>query len=283
VLLRQRETYGTSPAFFLDCADFFLKNQNEAMGIQVLSNIAEMELESAPLLRILASRLKQLGKLDLSVLVFEEVLKMRAEEPQSWRDLGLVLALRASKAPSASAQADYQRSIKLLNHVVLNTWDRFSEIELLTLMELNTIIPKAKAAGVSEIRVDSRLIEPLTVDMRIVMTWDADLTDMDLHVVEPSGEEAYYSHNRTTIGGLVSRDFTQGYGPEEYLVKKAMPGVYAIKTKFYGSRAAELIGAVTLHVDIYTHYGTPREKKQSLTLRLTERKETFLVGKVTFQ
>ena len=50
------------------------------------------------------------------------------------------------------------------------------------------------------------------------MSWDADATDMDLHVVEPSGEEAFYSHNRTTIGGLVSRDFTQGYGPEEYMV-----------------------------------------------------------------
>ena len=44
------------------------------------------------------------------------------------------------------------------------------------------------------------------------MTWDADLTDMDLHVIEPSGEEAYYSHNRTRIGGMVSRDFTAGYG-----------------------------------------------------------------------
>ena len=71
-------------------------------------------------------------------------------------------------------------------------------------------------------------------------------------------------------------------GPEEYLVRKAMPGTYEVKTKFYGSRSAELIGAVTLHVDIYTHYGTPREKKQSLTLRLTERKEIFTVGKVTF-
>jgi Ca-activated chloride channel homolog len=276
VYMEQRKTYGTSPAFFLDCADFFLNAENERIGIQVLSNIAEMELESAPLLRILASRLKQLNKLDLSVLVFEEVLAMRAEEPQSWRDLGLVLALRGTTA-------DYARSIELLYHVVLNTWDRFSEIELLTLMELNTIIPKAKAAGVTQIPVDGRLIEALSVDIRIVMTWDADLTDMDLHVLEPSGEEAFYSHNRTTIGGLVSRDFTQGYGPEEYLVKTAMPGTYEIKTKFFGSRAAELIGAVTLHVDIYTHYGTPNEKKQSLTLRLTENKETFVVGKITFK
>ena len=57
----------------------------------------------------------------------------------------------------------------------------------------------------------------------------------------------------------------------------------AAQRRFFGRRAADLIGAATLHVDIYTHYGTPRAKKQSLTLRLTERKETFLVGKVTFK
>ena len=34
---------------------------------------------------------------------------------------------------------------------------------------------------------------------------------------EPSGEKAYYDHNRTTIGGLISQDFTGGYGPEDAL------------------------------------------------------------------
>ena len=89
-------------------------------------------------------------------------------------------------------------------------------------------------------------------------------------------------HDRTTIGGIVSRDFTQGYGPEEYLVRRAMNGMYKIETNFYGSSEAQLIGAVTLQVDIFTHYGRPNEKSRSLTLRLTEAKETFLVGQVEF-
>jgi uncharacterized protein YfaP (DUF2135 family) len=42
-----------------------------------------------------------------------------------------------------------------------------------------------------------------------MMTWHADNTDIDLWVTEPSGEKAYYGHNCTTIGGLVSRDFTK--------------------------------------------------------------------------
>ena len=44
---------------------------------------------------------------------------------------------------------------------------------------------------------------------------DTDHTDIDLHVMEPTGEEVFYGHNRSsTTGAAVSRDFTQGYGPE---------------------------------------------------------------------
>ncbi|HUS48133.1 MAG TPA: hypothetical protein VM098_08435 [Phycisphaerae bacterium] len=36
--------------------------------------------------------------------------------------------------------------------------------------------------------LDPRLVKLLACDIRIVLTWDADMTDMDLHVVEPFGE-----------------------------------------------------------------------------------------------
>ena len=150
-------------------------------------------------------------------------------------------------------------------------------------MELNTILAKAKRAGIKDLPyVDERLVKLLDVDVRIILTWDADLTDIDLWIIEPSGEKAFYSHRRTTIGGNFSRDFTQGYGPEEYLVRKAMNGVYSIKTNFFGSSAQKLIGAVTLQVDVFTNYGRENEKRKSITLRLKDRKETVDIGEIEF-
>lgn len=288
IYLKQRDEYGTSPAFFLDCANHFLALKQEATALQVLSNVAELELENAALIRVLAHRLAQLDglkNLELAAMLFEEALRMRPEEPQSWRDLALVLARRADLLRNdrpEEAKALYSRAIELLYHVVLNTWDRFEQIELIALMELNAMIPKAKAVGLEKINVDPRLIKLLDVDIRIVMTWDADNTDMDLHVIEPSGERAFYGHQRTTIGGNVSRDFTQGYGPEEYILRRAMPGMYTIQANYFGSSAAQLIGAVTLQVDVFTNYGRPNEQRKSLTLRLTEKKETFTVGQIEF-
>ena len=109
-----------------------------------------------------------------------------------------------------------------------------------------------------------------------------DLTDMDLWVVEPSEEVANYTHHLTTIGGHVSRDVTDGYGPEEYVLKKAMKGRYQVKTNYYASRSPSLTGGVTLQVEVFTNYGRANEKRRAITLRLQEAKDFFVVGEVDF-
>jgi tetratricopeptide (TPR) repeat protein len=313
VYMKQRGDYGKSPAFFLDCAEHFSGRNNPTLALQVLSNLAELELEDATLLRVLGHRLAQTGQLELAVLTFEEVLRLRPEEPQSYRDLALVLARRAdlvampksTAAPggrpvsgpaapgSSSAQpgpeakaaalADYVRAIGLLKEVVLKPWDgRFPEIEVIALEELNRTASWASLVGLQRVDLDPRLVQRMDVDIRIVMTWHADATDIDLWVTEPSDEKAFYGHNRTTIGGLVSSDFTGGYGPEEYMVRSAMRGMYKIEANYFGSRASRLLGPVTVQVDVFTNYGRMREQRKSLTLRLTENKETVKIGEVEF-
>lgn len=272
VYLEQKKTYGDTPAFFLDCSDYFFREKQADVGLRILSNIAELKLENAALLRILGHKLDQVGALEASVLTFEEVLRLRPEDPQSCRDLALVL----------EKKGDTLRAAELLYRVVMAKWDRFADIEAIALMELNRLFPKLNEKERKKLAMDPRLVKRLDVDIRIVMTWDADLTDVDLWVTEPSGEKAFFSHSRTLIGGHVSRDFTQGYGPEEYFVRKAMNGIYKIEANYYGQSAPELMGPVTLHLDIFTNYGRPNETRRSLTLRLAEKKETVTAGEIEF-
>jgi Ca-activated chloride channel homolog len=270
--LSQRSKYADSPAFFLDCANFFQQCGQPQTALQVLSNIVELELENPALYRVAAHRLAQTGELELASMLFETVLKMRPEEPQSYRDLALVL----------DQLKDFEGASELLNRVVLGDWDRFEEIEVIALMELNRVLSRAKRAGVTIPTVDRRLIKLLDVDVRIILTWDADMTDMDLWITEPSGEQASYNNNRTQIGGMVSRDFTQGYGPEEYLLKKSMKGKYAIDVDYFSESTPSILGPVTLQVEVFTNYGRANEDKKTLTVRLGESKDRLRVGKVTF-
>lgn len=269
--LEQRASYAASTAFFLDSADYFYGQKEPGLALRILSNLAELELESAPLLRILGYRLAQANELDLAATVFKVVARMRPEEPQSLRDLGLVQA-DAKHFPEAVAT---------LEQVVLGKWDgRFPDIELIALGELNDVIRRAGSKSGATLPDD--LIQALDCDLRVILTWDADACDMDLWVTEPSGEKAFYGHTATTIGGNFGKDFTQGYGPEEYIVKKAMKGTFKIQINYYGNRQQLLAGDTTIQVLVVKNWGRPNEERQAVTRRLKDKQEVLDIADVVF-
>ena len=86
----------------------------------------------------------------------------------------------------------------------------------------------------------------------------------------------------TTRGGLVSRDVTDGYGPEEYLIRAAPQGAYAIQAKYYGSRQQTLVGAATVTATVFTDWGRATEKRQTLALRLDKPHDLVDIGSIVF-
>jgi uncharacterized protein YfaP (DUF2135 family) len=111
-----------------------------------------------------------------------------------------------------------------------------------------------------------------------VLTWDADNTDIDLWVTDPNGDKAYYGNRLTWQGGRMSLDFTGGYGPEEFSVKRAKPGKYKVEAQYYGDRRQSVTGPTTLQVKLTTKFGSSGQKDQSVTMRLKDRSETVFVG-----
>ncbi|NRA40373.1 MAG: DUF2135 domain-containing protein [Planctomycetes bacterium] len=122
------------------------------------------------------------------------------------------------------------------------------------------------------------MIKNLDVDLRITIGWDTDNTDIDLHIREPSGQLCYYSRDRTHIGGFMSEDFTGGYGPEEYFLRNAMNGKYAISCNYYGSDQQTLTGAATVTATVFLNYGRANETKKRISLQLNDVKEYYMIG-----
>jgi hypothetical protein len=230
-----------------------------------------MDLENRHILRILGYRLLQAGRPALAVAVLRKVLELAPEEPQSWRDLGL--ALNADRQP--------QKAVDALWEVVSRPWNgRFPDIELIALAELNSIAATAPERP-DLARFDARLMKNLPLDLRVILTWDADNTDIDLWVSDPNGEKAFYGHQLTWQGGRMSQDFTGGYGPEEFSLKSAKPGKYKVEAQFYGHRQQIVAGATTLQVKLATHFGAPQQQEKTVTLRLKSQSEVVFVGEFT--
>ena len=268
VYLEERPRHLRDAGFYLDVAGYFFERREDAVALRVLSNLAELQLEDAALLRVLGHQLMQVSRPALARPVFERVLRIRGEDPQSRRDLALACA----------GVGEYQRAVELLWEVVSTPWhDRFPDIEMIALGELNAI---AFGCGrdLDLSMVDPRLRQNLAVGLRAVVTWDADDCDVDLWIDDPSGERAFYGHPLTRQGGLLSRDFTGGYGPEEFLLRDPRPGKYTVRVDFYGDRRNRGLGPVTVQVRLITGFGTDDQRERSMTVRLVRTKETQRVG-----
>jgi tetratricopeptide (TPR) repeat protein len=73
--------------------------------------------------------------------------------------------------------------------------------------------------------------------LRVTLAWEADGNDVDLHVVDPAGEEAYYAHPRTAQGLELYQDITQGFGPEVVRAERMAPGAYHVGVTYFSAGA----------------------------------------------
>jgi hypothetical protein len=71
-------------------------------------------------------------------------------------------------------------------------------------------------------------------DVKVTLSWN-NLSDVDLHVIDPYGERIYYYHNSSQSGGILDFDNRNGYGPENiyWPAGKAPNGTYEVYVHFY--------------------------------------------------
>ena len=257
--LNLKDKYAAQPSFYIDVCDFFIQKKEPKIAVRVLSNLAEMQLKDAALLRVLAQKLVQLKSYKMAIGILKSVIELRPEEPQSYRDYGLALA----------QMGKYNEAVRQLYKVVQKPYDgRFEGIHLIALNEMNHLIAQ-HPKEIDTKDIPAYFLVQLPMDIRIVLNWDADNTDVDLWVTEPNQEKCMYSYKLTSNGGRISNDFTQGYGPEEYLIRNAPKGTYQIQAHYFGNHRPTLSGKAILTVQFYQYYGTPYEVKREVTRRLS--------------
>src|SRR5207245_10203261 len=120
-------------------------------------------------------------------------------------------------------------------------------------------------------------------DLRVTISWNTDNTDIDLWVMEPDGTKCFYQNQKTSSGGELSQDETQGYGPERYQVQKALPGVYTVIVHYYRADANLLAGEAHVNVLVTKHAGTPAEtvERHTILLKQDDEEEELCKVKIT--
>lgn len=267
--LEVKKEFGSIPSYYVDVAALMSKRGQAKEAIRVLSNLAELELENSELLRVLGKELEELREIELAISIYSDILEIRGEEPQSYRDLALLKA----------KNGDYQEAADLLATVITGDWDaRFTGIESIAISDINAI--NKKAGGNLNLNIDSRLQQNMDCDIRVVLTWDADNTDVDLWVTDSRGERCHAGHMKTAVGGVLSNNYVGGYGPEEFWAKDAVSGKYKIQAKFNGKLPQRIAGPVSVNAKIYTDFGRDNEQMKEVTVRIEKRNEVISLGEI---
>ena len=248
----------------------------------MLSNISEVQVENVGAIRVLAEKLRQWQQWDFALAQFELAQSLRNEEPQGYRDFALSLA----RAP-AEKGGDVSRALEMLWYVASHDWDRrFASIQLTSLHEFNNLLARANKAqrpDLKKLGVPSTLIGVVPVGLRVVMGWNANNVDIDLWVLDPAGEWAYYSQKQTSTGGQMSDDFTEGYGPETFTIARPLPGTYTVYANYYANHEQKLAAPISVYLEFQTPFGQGKAKTTATVRRLEDDKETIEIGRFTVQ
>lgn len=123
-------------------------------------------------------------------------------------------------------------------------------------------------------------IDKIGYDVRVVIDWNHNDTDIDLHIIDPNREECYYAKPTTKQGGVLSKDRTEGFGPDCFHLKKAQKGFYYVKINYFGDRKQKLETPTFLIVTIYKNQGKKNTSKEVKVIRLTREDKEEIVAKV---
>jgi hypothetical protein len=260
-----------------------LRRQQELSAddaLKAISSLVENSPGDAVLARDVAFSAMEWGLGGHAYYLFRRVATSRPYEPQTYRAMAQCLA-GLNRVDLAMAYYEVALS---------GTWqDRFGEfrkivgLEYLRFLrriaaaELTTSVPAYAAARLETVGKEFDLGR---ADLLITITWNTDGTDVDLHVKEPTGEECYYGHRETKIGGRMTTDVTQGYGPEMYVLKKAVPGTYTVKAKYFAANRNRASARSKVYATVTEGWGTPQERTRRKVVVLVEGKEMHTVATV---
>ena len=258
------------------------KKMSNADGLKLLSSLIERNPNDGVMARDISYTAISWDLSDQAYFLLKRQSKIRPFEPQTYDVLGEVLQ-KMNKIDLAMVYYEIALAGK---------WDRrfgeFKRIVSFNYLQLLKKVDQGKYRVSNKKYARKKLKElkkyfPDQADVVALITWNTDFTDIDLHVKEPSGEECYYEHPKTKSGGRLSKDVTQGYGPEMYVLQEAPAGEYKVLINYYSSNNFSWSTRTKVYAIVYQNWGKSNEKitKNVYTLKSDELKKKTSV--LTFQ
>ncbi|MDC3959527.1 DUF2135 domain-containing protein [Polyangium jinanense] len=249
-----------------------------ADALKALSSLVEENPGDAVLARDVGVTAMSFGLPADAFHLFRRVAVARPYEPQTYRAMAQTLA-RLGRTDLAMAYFEVG---------LAGRWEaRFGEFRKILALEyfdllqraargdLKTHVPEYVKNRLPQVARETQL---QSADLVVMITWNTDATDIDLHVTEPNGDVCYFGNRQTQLGGQLTMDVTQGYGPEMYVLKNATDGKYKMQAHYFASDRNRASTRTKVQVIVFEDFGMSAQKatEKVITLEYGKQKHDLL-------
>ena len=219
-----------------DVAFTAMELQHPAQAYHLFRRVAESRPQEATIYTAIGKCLAEMGQSDMAILFYEIALETTFRDGRN--DFKKITASEYSHLLRRIKSGDLKSSVQ-----------DYAKARLKSLTKRYGLAP---------------------ADILVTMMWNTDATDVDLHVLEPSGEECSYQRKRTRSGGHITQDITTGFGPEMYVLPSAPRGKYSIAAKYFRSDANRTGLRGKVYITIYHDFGMESESVKHRTVEVSD-------------
>lgn len=251
-----------SVPYYLDVSEYF-KKWDEDRALTILSNIAEIAYSNPKALKVLAYKLEASTKYKDAQQVYEQILILRPNASQSYRDLAAIYV----------ENGNYSKALDLYKHMINNT---ISGVDFSGLNEsINNELKHLVLVHRSKIDFSGLeanfLSAKFKVDLRIVFEWNDTSTEFELQFVNP--KKKFFKWMHSTLGNkeLLINEAKNGYNTKEFIIDDADAGEWIINIECLSDE--DLLNPTYLKYTVYKNYGLANETKKIKVIKLYDQKQ----------
>ena len=267
--LIQRKNYVNDFLYFINVSDYVAQWGNKEMSSKILSNILEIDVNNADLLKLVAYKAEQNYDYLLARKAYEKIHRIRPNDAQSYRDLALIY----------QETGHYQKSLNIYNDIKMNKIPNtdFSGLQKNINSESRRLVSLHKKELDIE-KIQPAYLNSLNYDARIVFDWNDSNAEFELQFVNPQKSFFTWSHTKAKNRVRMDEEKRKGFNSEEFLLIDAPKGEWLInienKTKKNKKKP------VVIKYTVYHNYGKTNETKELKIIILNNISKKQMIGKI---
>lgn len=127
--------------------------------------------------------------------------------------------------------------------------------------------------------------------IRIICSWDDAHAEVDMHIITPDGQHAYFAEPVLNTGGGLDVDSVDGAGPEMFSTTSPMQGMYHVYVNYWGNFGAAGYNfdaaqhdqtVVTTQITMIFDENTPNERRETRVVPLRRIGDLTLVSSFNY-